>query len=75
MAERLGHRDRVGIVQGLPAILHRLAHAEKAELPHLLEHLVRREYLGFLPFVDERIDFGVDEFLQLPLQLFVLVSE
>ena len=60
---------------GVSAVFHRFAHAEEAELPHLLEYFVRREYLGFFPFVDERIDFRVDEFLQLPLQLFVLVGE
>ena len=59
----------------MPAILLRLAHTEEAERSHLLEYFVRREYLSLLPLVDERIDFRIDEFLQLPLQLVVLVGE
>ncbi len=75
MPERLGHRHRVGIVQRLPAVCLRLAHAQETELPHFLEHFVRREDLGCFPFVYVRIDFRFDELLQLPLQLFVLVRE
>ena len=45
------------------------AQAEEAEAAHLLEQLVRREYLGVLPLVDAWIDALVDEAAQAAAQL------
>ena len=63
-AELFGHHQRVAVIEPLAAEFGRLVEAEKAEIAELLEQLMRREDVGLLPFVDEGIDFGRDEFLQ-----------
>ena len=63
-AELFGHHQRVGVIEPLAAEFDRLVEAEKAEIAELLEQLMRGEDVGLLPFVDEGIDFGGDEFLQ-----------
>ena len=75
VAERLGHRHRVRVVEAHAAVLLGLGQAEQAELAEALEDLVRRELLGRLPLVDVRIDLLVDEALERALDLFVLVRE
>jgi hypothetical protein len=40
----------------------------KPSFAHLLEHLVRREDLGGLPFVDVGVDLGLDELLHRALE-------
>ncbi len=63
-AEFLGHHQRVAVIETLPAEFDRLVEAEKAEIAELLEQLMRGEDVVLLPFVDEGIDLGGDEFLQ-----------
>ena len=62
-AEFLGHHQRIAVIEALPAEFDRLVEAEEAELAELLEQLVRGEDVVLLPFVDEGIDLGGDEFL------------
>jgi hypothetical protein len=63
-AKLLGHHQRVAVIQPLAAKFHRLVEAEKSEVAEFLEQLMGREDVGLLPFIDERIDLGRDEFLQ-----------
>ena len=63
-AELLGHHQRVTVIQSLPAKFHRLVEAEKSEVAEFLEQLMGRKDVRLLPFIDERIDLGRDEFLQ-----------
>ena len=63
-AEFLRHHQRIAVIEPLAAELDGLVEAEKAEIAELLEQLMRGELLGLLPFIDEGIDFGRDEFLQ-----------
>ncbi len=74
MAQRFGHRHRIRVIEFQPAVCGRLGQAQQAQLAQLLEHCVRREDARFLPFVDMRIDFAVDEALQGALQLLVLMA-
>ena len=63
-AEFFGHHQRVAVIESLAAEFDRLVEAEKSEVAELLEQLMRREDVRLLPFIDERIDLGGDEFLQ-----------
>ena len=63
-AEFFGHHQRVGIVEPLAAEFDRLVEAEKAEIAELLEQLMRGKDVVLLPFIDNGIDLGGDEFLQ-----------
>jgi hypothetical protein len=54
----------VAVIQSLAAEFHRLVEAEKSEAAELLEQLMGRKNVGLLPFIDERVDLGRDEFLQ-----------
>ena len=74
-AELLGHHHRVGIVEPLAAVLRRLGEAEETEPAELLEQFVGGKSLRLLPFVDERIDLGGDEFLQRAARFLVLGRE
>jgi hypothetical protein len=74
-AKLLGHHHGVGIVEALSAIFNGLVETEKSKVAHLLEELMRRKDAGLLPFVDMRIYFGGDEFLQAAAQLLVLGRE
>ena len=62
-AEFFRHHQCVRIIEARAAELDRLVQSEKAEIPELLEQLMRRKLTGRLPFVDMRIDLGGDEFL------------
>ncbi len=64
----LGHRGRVGIIQSHAAVFEWLVDPKQAELAHFSEHLMGGEDLGLLPFIDMRVDLGIDEFLQCVLQ-------
>ena len=63
-AELFRHHQRVAVIEPLAAELDRLVEPEKAEAAELLEQLMRGKLLRLLPFIDERIDFRGDEFLQ-----------
>src|SRR5438552_1963593 len=63
-AEFFRHHQRVAVIEPLAAEFSWLIEAEEAEIAELLEQFVRRENIRLLPFVDERVDFSRDEFLQ-----------
>jgi hypothetical protein len=75
VAQRLGQRHRVRVVEAGAAVGLGLVEAQQAEVAELLEDLVRGKGLGRLPLVDVRIDLLVDEAAQglLDLEVFVRV--
>ena len=75
VAELLGHGERVGIVEPLPAKLDRLGEAEHTKVSELLEQFVGRKNTGGFPFVDVGVDLRGDEFLKAAAQLVVLGGE
>jgi hypothetical protein len=74
-AELFRHHQRIAVIEPLPAIFNRLVEPEKAEIAELLEQLVRGKDFRLLPFIDKRIDFRGDEFLQDAAGVFVVSGE
>ena len=74
-AELFGHHQRVAVIEPLATELDGLVEPEKAEIAELLEQLMRWKLFGLLPFVDEGIDFGGNEFLHGPAGLVVIGGE
>ena len=75
MAEGLAVDGGEGVVEAEAAELLGLGDAEEAGLAHLAEDLMGGEGRVVLPFVDIRIDLGVDEADEGAAKLFVLRGE
>ena len=67
--ERFSEGGGIRIVEPHSAVGDRLVDAEKAEFAHFFEEFMGWKNLGFLPLIDMRIDFGVDELFQRVLKL------
>jgi hypothetical protein len=75
VAQRLGHRHGIGIVEARAAKGLRLGEAQQTQVAKLLEHLMGGKDLGGFPFIDVGVDLGVDEALEGLLDLEVFVGE
>jgi hypothetical protein len=75
VAQRLGHRHGIGIVEAGASEGLRLGEAQQAQVAELLEHLMGGKDFGGFPFIDVGVDLGVDEALEglLDLEVFVRV--
>ena len=74
VAQRLGHRQRIRVIQPGTAIGLGLGQAQQAQVAELFEDLVRRKHLGGLPLVHMGVDLGVNEALEGILDFQVLVG-
>ena len=74
VAQRLGHGQRVAVVQPRPAIGLRLGQPQQAKVSQAFEDFMRRVDFLFFPLLDMGVDFFVDEALQRFLDFEVFVG-